>query len=135
MDESILDTDTLSYFLKGDETVAQQVIRYLGEYDKLLITIISYYEINSGLEYKKATKQLSRFQEFVKGNCQILNLTEKSVDISSVQYGNLRRRGAAIGTADLLIAGIAIENQLTLVTNNTKHYSPIDKLVISNWKV
>ena len=70
---------------------------------------------------KKATKQPSRFQEFVKGNRQILNLPEKSVDISSVQYGNLRRRRAAIGTADLWLARIAIENQLTLVTSNTKH--------------
>jgi hypothetical protein len=42
MNESILDTDTLSYFLQGVETLAQQVIRYIGEYDKLLITIISY---------------------------------------------------------------------------------------------
>ena len=50
MDESKLDTDTLTYFLQGVETVAQLVIRYVGEYDKLLITIISYEEIDSELE-------------------------------------------------------------------------------------
>ncbi len=42
MEESILDTDTLSYFLKGDETVAKKVIQYLEEYEKLLISIITY---------------------------------------------------------------------------------------------
>jgi len=134
MEAAILDTDTLSYFLKGDETVAKKIIEYLGAHEKLLITIISYYEISSGLEYKKAAKQLSRFKDFIKENCEVINLTEKSVEISSVEYGALRRNGVMIGTADLLIAGIAIENELTLITNNTKHYNPINKLKISNWK-
>jgi tRNA(fMet)-specific endonuclease VapC len=33
-----------------------------------------------------------------------------------------------------LIAGIAIENGLTLVTNNEKHYEPVSELEIENWK-
>ena len=134
MEESILDTDTLSYFLKGDEIVAKKVIRYLNEYEKLLITIITYYEINSGLEYKKAKTQLLKFKAFVNENCEVINLTEKSVEISSLEYGELRRNGETIGTSDLLIAGIAIEKGLTLITNNTKHYIPINKLKVSNWK-
>lgn len=125
MEASILDTDTLSYFLKGDEAVAKKVIQYLGEYEKILITIITYYEINSGLEYKEANKQLQRFKEFVNENCEVINLTEKSVEISSFEYGELRRNGETIGTSDLLIAGIAIEKGLTLITNNTRHYKPI----------
>lgn len=100
-----------------------------------MITIISFYEISSGLEYKKAKEQLLRFKEFVGENCEIINLTSKSVEISSVEYGELRRNGITIGTADLLIAGIAIENQLTLITNNKKHYNPISKLKILSWNV
>ncbi|WP_282777888.1 type II toxin-antitoxin system VapC family toxin [Phaeodactylibacter xiamenensis] len=134
MEESILDTDTLSYFLKGDETVAKKVIQYLEEYEKLLISIITYYEIRSGLEYKEANKQLLKFKAFVDENCEVINLTEKSVEISSFEYGELRRNGETIGTSDLLIAGIAIEKGLTLITNNMKHYIPINKLKVSNWK-
>jgi tRNA(fMet)-specific endonuclease VapC len=134
MEESILDTDTLSYFLKGDETVAKKVIQYLEQYGKLLISIITYYEISSGLEYKKADKQLLKFKAFVNEDCEVINLTEKSVEISSFEYGELRRNGETIGTSDLLIAGIAIEKGLTLITNNMKHYVPINRLKISNWK-
>jgi tRNA(fMet)-specific endonuclease VapC len=134
MEKSIIDTDMLSYYLRGDEKVAHEIIRYLSGYDKLLIPIISYYEINSGLEYKKATKKLSLFKNFVKDHCEVLNLSEKSVNISSIEYGKLRRRGITIGTSDLLIAGISIANNLRLVTNNTKHYKSIESLKLSNWK-
>jgi len=34
---------------------------------------------------------------------------------------------------DLLIAGIAIENEMILVTNNEKHFRRIPDLKIENW--
>ena len=40
-----------------------------------------------------------------------------------------------VGTADLLIAGIALANGLTLVTNNQKHYELISELLTSNWNI
>lgn len=49
-------------------------------------------------------------------------------------YAELRQNGITIGTSDILIAGIAIENGLTLITNNEKHYEPIQALKIENWK-
>ena len=35
---------------------------------------------------------------------------------------------------DLLIAATAIYNELTLVTNNTKHFENVPNLKIENWK-
>lgn len=35
---------------------------------------------------------------------------------------------------DLLIAGIAIENDMILVTNNERHFGRIPGLKIENWK-
>ena len=46
----------------------------------------------------------------------------------------LIKKGNPIGTPDLLIAGIAIENNFELITNNQKHYQPIKELVTNNWK-
>lgn len=39
-----------------------------------------------------------------------------------------------INDIDLLIAGIAIENEMTLVTNNENHFGRILGLQIENWK-
>jgi tRNA(fMet)-specific endonuclease VapC len=54
------------------------------------------------------------------------------VKLSGDVYADLRLNGITIGTSDILIAGIAIENELTLVTNNEKHYEPIRDLRIEN---
>lgn len=39
----------------------------------------------------------------------------------------------ALIDTDILIAGICLENDFVLVTNNTKHFSRIKDLDIENW--
>jgi len=131
--ESLVDTDILSYYFKGDQKVIARFNEYLKEFDVINISIITYYEILGGLAFKKATKQIAEFEEFVNNNAIIL-ISEESARISSNLYSDLRQSGITIGTSDLLIAGIAIENDLTFVTNNEKHFEPIGSLKIDNWK-
>ncbi|MEZ5045022.1 MAG: type II toxin-antitoxin system VapC family toxin [Saprospiraceae bacterium] len=134
MKESLIDTDILSYFLKGDESVARKFIEYYREYHYINISIISHFEIIRGLEYKQASKQLAEFSEFVDKNCEVINLSELSISHSARIYGDLRRTGKEVGSLDLLIAGIALERDLELITNNEKHYRDIKGLKMDNWK-
>lgn len=133
MDKALIDTDILSYFLNGDQRVTAKVQEYLVYHDKLLFSQITYFEILAGLEYKGASKQINKFELFA-SKCSILTLTKNSLNVSAKVYGELRRKGIQIGTPDLLIAGIAIDRNLNLVTNNDKHYRPIDRLTLINWK-
>jgi tRNA(fMet)-specific endonuclease VapC len=48
-------------------------------------------------------------------------------------YALLQLSGNIVDDIDLLIAGVAIENELTLITNNDKHFSRIPNLDIENW--
>lgn len=59
--------------------------------------------------------------------------TQKSAKISAEIYTSLRREGKPLDDIDLLIAGVAIENELVLVTNNEKHFGRISQLSIENW--
>ena len=129
----MIDTDILSFYFKGDVKVIERFTGYLKEFDQINISIITYYEITAGLKSRRATKQLLSFQEFVNDNT-IIHISEESAAISADVYASLRQRGITIGTSDLLIAGCAIENDLTLVTNNEKHYQPVQGLNIENWK-
>jgi tRNA(fMet)-specific endonuclease VapC len=61
-------------------------------------------------------------------------LTEGSAKIFAELYSNLRQEGQPLDDIDLLIAGIAIENDMTLVTNNEKHFERIEGLNTENWK-
>ena len=65
MKPSILDTDILSEFLRGNSKVISKVEEHLEEYGYINLSIITYYEIFNGLLYKDAKKQLSKFEEFV----------------------------------------------------------------------
>jgi len=131
---SLIDTDILSYFLKGNKPVTDNFEIYLKEHPKITISEITYFEILSGLTFKKANKQIEGFETFV-STCEILKLSTTSLRASANIYAELREKGVTIGTADLLISGVAITNNLTLVTNNQKHYQPIANLKTSNWKV
>jgi tRNA(fMet)-specific endonuclease VapC len=131
--ESLVDTDILSFYFKGDQKVVNKFRDYLREFDVINISIITYYEILGGLKFKNAERQIKEFEEFVANNT-IIHISEESAKISGDVYADLRQKGITIGTSDILIAGIAIENELTLITNNERHYESIEVLKIENWK-
>ncbi len=133
MTESLVDTDILSFYFKGDPKVLGKFNDYLRKFEVINISIITYYEILGGLKFKKAEKQIREFEEFANNN-SIIHISEESAKVSGGIYADLRLRGITIGTSDVLIAGIAIENELTLITNNEKHYDSVRGLKIENWK-
>jgi tRNA(fMet)-specific endonuclease VapC len=133
MNRVLIDTDILSYYFKGDTDVVSNFSKYLDQYDLIEISLVTYYEITSGLLAKNALKQLALFEDFVNENI-VLPLTEKSVKISAELYSILRQSGNTLDDIDLLIAGVAIENEMILVTNNENHFGRIPGLKIENWK-
>lgn len=133
MNRTLIDTDILSYFFRGDPVVIKNVEKYLDHFDTIEVSIITYYEITSGLLAKNAFKQLNIFEEFISEN-NILPITEKSAKFSAEIYATLRQTGKIVDDIDLLIAGIAIENEMTLATNNDRHFERIPGLITENWK-
>jgi tRNA(fMet)-specific endonuclease VapC len=130
---SLVDTDILSFYFKQDPQIVRAVTKYLSRFDQLNISLVTYYEVIAGLKFKKAQQQLMLFEDFVSHH-QVIGLTRRSVIISGSIYASLRQRGIIIGASDTLIAGTAIENNLSLITNNTRHFEMIDGLRVDNWK-
>ena len=132
MKEAIIDTDTLSFYLRGFPPVVEKLNTYLNEFGYINLSIVTHFEILNGLFIKDAKKQLEKYQNFVAENV-IVNLDIHSVEISAEIIAQLHKTGQPIGYLDTLIAGIALQNDLTLITNNTNHFSRIDNLIIDNW--
>ena len=129
----MLDTDILSEYFRGNPKVIENMQQYLQEYNSISLSIITYYEILNGLLYKDAKNQIKKFYAFTELN-NIIPLTTNSVKISATLQAEFRKKGTVIGHTDTLIAGVAIANDLQLVTNNTKHFKGINALEIVNWK-
>jgi predicted nucleic acid-binding protein len=134
MKKTLLDTDILSYFLSEQENVVKNAETYLEHHESLTISSITYYEIIKGLKYKAATIQLRKFKAF-SATCEILSINFPSLEVSSEIYADLRTKGITIGDHDLLIAGIAVSNDLVLTTNNEKYFQSVSKLKVVNWTV
>ena len=58
-------------------------------------------------------------------------------DSAAEEYGRLRGylegRGTPIGHEDTQIAAIALANDLTVVTGNTRHFERVPGLTVENW--
>jgi tRNA(fMet)-specific endonuclease VapC len=71
--------------------------------------------------------------EYFLDRVQLLELTPKTTDIYARIKASLRKSGNIIDDFDILIGATAIENSLTLVTDNERHFSRIEKIRIVNW--
>lgn len=132
MKASLIDTDILSEFLRGNPNVISKMEAYLKVYGYVSISIITYYEILNGLLYKDARKQLGKFEDFVELN-KVIPLTIPMAKRASKIQAELRGKGLEIGHTDTLIAGTAITSELQLITNNTNHFNRIKGLESANW--
>jgi tRNA(fMet)-specific endonuclease VapC len=132
MKPALIDTDILSMFLKGNTKVTENFKNYLKAYNNINFSIITHYEILSGLKHKDAHKQLSTFLKFASIS-NILPLTTQSSENSAIIYADLCKKGTPVDDIDLLIAGIAIENNLIVITNNISHFERIEGLEVHNW--
>ncbi len=127
-----LDTNILSYYIRGDETIKDRLIKVLSEGNQFIINPITYYEITRGLLAIDSRKKLQKFNDL----CQVfgtLELSNKVLDIAAQNYALLRKKGQLIEDADLFIAATCLVHDLVLITNNTKHFARIEGLKIENW--
>ncbi len=100
--------------------------------EKSTIGIITYYEILSGLKHKDLVNRAKEFEEFCELN-RVLPLTKTSVAKSAEIYAKLRKKGTPADEIDILIAGIALDSDLQLITNNQRDFEKIDELDIADW--
>jgi tRNA(fMet)-specific endonuclease VapC len=132
MKKSILDTNILTAFLKGNQKVVNKVSTYLDKFPILTISVITYYEILRGLKAINSTSKLKTFQELIE-KFEIEDINKNTMDRASDIYANLKKQGTLIEDADILLAATAMEKGLVLVTDNTAHFKRIKGLKIDNW--
>ena len=130
---ALLDTDTLSEVIKGrNAAVAARAAHYLVQYGSFTFSLITRFEILRGLKAKHATAQLASFEARCRVS-SVLPITDPIIVRAADYYADLKRRGALIGDADLIIAATATIHGLVLVTTNTAHYARIPGLVLDRW--
>ncbi len=69
-------------------------------------------------------------RRFLHPDVIVLGLDDAICRTFGNERGRLRRDGKAVGDMDLLIASTCLQHNLTLLTNNRRHFEVIDGLEI-----
>ena len=128
----LIDTDIIIFALRGDKTV-------LAKFEEnknipISISMITYAELVFGAKRSQNERtnmlKVNRIREIYPVEELNIGIMELFADIKANMYTKAMR----IEDLDLFIAATAIYNDLTLVTNNTKHFKNIPLLKLENWK-
>lgn len=130
MKQYMLDTNMVSYLIKGHPYVTQNVIS--APMNTLCISAITEGELVFGLAKHPHAKNLhDRVNEFLKR----IDILPWESD-TATQYGSTRAKittkGKILAPLDLLIATHALSLNAILVTNN-KAFRQVPELIIEDW--
>ena len=125
----LLDTDTVSYFLKGNPKLRKRLSNTLGQWG---ISAITHSELATLLFATKNRQLEDILVEFLK-DVETVPFTKSDALEAGRLKARLKSSGVPIGPADTYIAGHALSLGLTLITNNTKHFENVPDLKLENW--
>jgi len=130
--KALLDTNIISAFMKGNSAAMDSVSQYVKRHKHISLSIITYYELLRGLKAIGSDKKIAAFQAFM-AQCEIIPLTQPTIETAAEIYAALKNQGMLIEDADILIAATAINNGMSLVTDNIEHFRRVHGIKIHNW--
>jgi len=129
----LLDTDTVIYSLKGDESVKKNINHHLA--DPMTISAITLMELYYGAyKSQQVEKNLAKIK-LLENTFEVLHVGMESVEVFGIFKAKLEKAGTPLDDFDLILASCALANNLVLVTNNIKHFKRIKGLQLTNWSV
>lgn len=127
-----LDTNIVTAHLKRNPLVTQRIRHAETTGHPVMLNAVSYYETKRGLLFASAQTQMMVFDRLWQTQ-GIIMFNQAALDRAATIYAELRAVGQPIEDADLLMAAIALVNDLVLVTHNTAHLSRVADLQLEDW--
>jgi len=127
----LLDTDTIIFSLKGNASVQKNLLFHIN--DPIKTCVITLMELYYGAyKSQKVTGNLAKIKT-LEQSLEIITVGVESVEIFGMLKSQLEKTGSRLDDFDLIIAACALVHNLTLVTNNEKHFQRIEGLKLVNW--
>ncbi len=128
----LLDTNICIYLIKKRPPEVLDRFRQHPPQD-VAISTITLFELEYGGEksqYRQRSKDaLAKFLLPL----NLINIDRSSAIEAAIIRAQLEKKGMPIGPYDLLIAGLARSQDMTLVTNNIKEFERVVSLHLENW--
>ncbi len=126
----LLDTDTISFALRGEGAVASELQRRLPSEVSTSSIVVG--ELELGVARRRSRRLRRALDGFYSG------LEVLPYDLEAARrYGRLAAAllddGGPIGVEDTMVAAHALSRGLTLVTHNLKHFERVKGLRVEDW--
>ena len=124
----LIDTDwIIDHFNRIQKTT--QKLKELQP-DGIAMSVISLAELYEGVHYSKNPSQSQQVIETFLQEIPVLGIDDQICRIFGQERGRLRKQGKIISDFDLLIASTCLAYNLTLLSNNRRHYERIEGLTL-----
>jgi len=138
MNKGLLDTDIFSEFLKGqDPKVQQNAAAYRQAIGPLTISVVTVMEMVKGFHKVNREPAIQALLTRLASE-EVLGFDIDAAQKAGCIHADLERTGQPIGWADTVIAAIALQYGLELITGNTTHYQRVQllgyPLTLVNWR-
>lgn len=127
----LLDTDTVIYMFKGRPQVLENIRNHAADFLRLsVVTLMELY--HGAYKSQRPTANMARVRALEAG-VTVLPLSPEIADVFGMQKAALEKNGTPLDDFDVAIAATALLHNLTLVTNNQRHFQRIEGLRLVNW--
>ena len=99
----------------------------------LSICAINIAEIEYGIAKSSRPEGLRLFLSNIQARYALQPMSVEAACQAGQLRAVLERQGQPIGAYDLLIAGVALANNLTVVTRNVREFARVPNLKVENW--
>ena len=127
----LLDTNVLVAMFRKQHGIRESILR--AGIDNCLVSEATLAELKVGAYKTNDPRQWREVKETSEAFA-IVPITAKDFDLYARNRALLESLGTKVDSFDLLIGGSAINNGLTIVTHNKKHFSRIPNLQIVDWE-
>jgi len=129
----LLDTNSCIKYLNGTSENIKRRLESKQPQDIVICSIVKAELFYGAQKSAKLTENLEKVHKFI-DHFVSLPFDDKA----SEKYGEIRsdleKAGTPIGPNDLLIASIALANNVTLVTHNTREFKRVKGLKTEDWE-
>lgn len=126
----MLDTDTVSFALRGEGGVAAELRQRTPA--EIRVSSITAAELWFGVERRRSTK-LRRIVSAFLDSVEVLPFDAAAAQRYGKVAAILADRGKTIGAFDAMIAAHALLTKAVLVTHNLAHFRQVPGLAIDDW--
>jgi tRNA(fMet)-specific endonuclease VapC len=130
----LLDTNTCIGYINRRNLSVYRKITSLSPEDVVICDVVKFELYYGAYNSSRSEENLENLRKFF-GDFVSLPFDGQAAVICGRVRAQLKKMGTPIGSYDIQIAAIALANNLTLVTHNTREFERVDGLQLEDWEV